>query len=627
MCGFAGFIDFNGSSSKEVLLAMTDPITHRGPDDSGHELITASDARVGLGFRRLSILDLSYAGHQPMINPENGDHIIFNGEVYNFREIRKELDMDEEKFHSTGDTEVILRAYQKWGRDCVRKFIGMFAIVIYSKQENKVVLFRDRAGVKPLFYYWSDGLFLFGSELKAFHGHHGFKKSVNQDALAYFFRHGYVSSPHTIFENTFQVEPGAWLEINLHDRKLTTERYWDAFSLYNRPVLNVSYEEALSKTEELMISAFNYRMISDVPVGIFLSGGYDSSAVAAILQKTNAGKIKTYTIGFQEEGYNEAPHARKVAEFLGTEHHEYYCSFSDAMDIIPRLPEIYDQPFGDSSAVPTTLISTIARKHVKVALSADGGDELFAGYTRHLKGIRYISRINGIPPGLRRLLALLIPSNHQSLLRPDRKGKLKEVFHADHESEMFDIINQTYTGSELKKLLKYPFKEIENPFRRGNSLPDSVEVLNKILAVDYGTYLTDDILQKVDRASMSVSLEAREPFLDHRLLEYLSVLPSSYKIHDGIQKRMLKDIVHRYIPKELMERPKMGFGIPLENWFREDLLDLFMDYMSDDAVKHSEFLNPSAVIPMRDNYLKGQFENFDRLWFIFVFQMWSRGWL
>lgn len=627
MCGFAGFVDFKGRSGMDVLMNMANAVSHRGPDDSGYELLSPRGVSIGLGFRRLAILDLSIAGHQPMKNPDTGDFIIFNGEIYNFREVRKELEGSGFTFHSTGDTEVILRAYQHWGKSCVDKFIGMFSIVLYDERKQKIVCIRDRAGVKPLFYYWKNDVFLFGSELKSFHHHPSFEKEIDNNALAYYFQHGYISSPHSIFNDTYQLKPGSWLELDLNSKKISTETYWNVNTFYNKPQSRMSYEEVLDKTEELLISAFNYRMISDVPVGVFLSGGYDSSCVAAILQKTYPGQIRTYTIGFDEPGFNEAPYAKEVAANIGSDHHEYYCSFKDAMHLVPKLPEIYDQPFGDPSAVPTTLISRIAREHVTVALSADGGDELFAGYPRHLKSLNYIKKFKGIPFFARSISSNLVPGNNKSLLTADRNDKLRRVLNTRYESEMFDVINQTFSAGELQRLLKFPAMESENPFQIGKELSSEVETLNKILAVDYSTYLVDDILQKVDRASMSVSLEAREPFLDHRLVEFLATVPSNYKMEGNFQKKILKDIVHKYIPKKIMDRPKMGFGIPLDKWCRSEMKELFMDFMSDAALSQNEYINAAEVAKIRDGYMKGQLQNFERIWFVFVFQMWYKHWM
>lgn len=626
MCGITGFVDFSKQSGLNELRSMAKTLIHRGPDDSGEELIEVPNANVGLGFRRLSILDLSPLGHQPMRNTSNGNWIVFNGEIYNFMEIRNELISLGHSFISNGDTEVILHAYQQWDKECVNRFIGMFAIVIFDNNRNKVVAFRDRVGVKPFYYYFKDGLFLFSSELKSFHANPNFKKSIDKNALASFFQHGYIPAPATIFTKTFKLKPGYWLELDLSNSMLTSGCYWDLNQFAEKESLKIDYKSALDETEKLLTSAFNYRLISDVPVGVFLSGGYDSSCVAAILQKEKSSKIKTYTIGFSEPGYNEAIYAKEVARHLGTDHHEYYCTFKEAQDIIPQLPDIFDEPFGDSSAIPTTLVSRIARNHVTVALSADGGDELFAGYPRHLKSLNQISIINRIPKTVRSILGKTILSNIRTLNKANRTDKLKRTLLAKDTEEMFDIINQTYTESELSKLLAKDFVIQESAFKNSR-LKTNNDIISKILALEFNTYLPEDILQKVDRATMSASLEGREPFLDHRIAEFVFQLPTEFKIHNKAQKIILKDIVHKYIPRSIMERPKMGFGVPVNKWCRTDLLDLFMEHMSDEALSRSGLLNIEAIIPIRERYLQGDLENFERIWFIFIFQQWFKKWM
>lgn len=626
MCGITGFVDFSKRSEREVLRSMSKVLYHRGPDDFGDELFETPLAKIGFGFRRLSILDLSPLGHQPMHNPFDDNWIVFNGEIYNFQEIKEDLKALGHSFKSSGDTEVILHAYQQWGKECVHRFIGMFAIVIFDKNENKLVAFRDRVGVKPFFYYWQNDLFMFASELKSFHENPYFKKSINKNALASFFQHGYIPAPETIFENCFKLKPGHWLELNLTNREIKTVCYWSLNDFAEKEKLSIDYNEAIEETEKLLSSAFNYRLISDVPVGVFLSGGYDSSCVAAILQREKSSQIKTYTIGFDEVGYNEALYAKEVANIIGTEHHEYYCTFQEAKDIIPNLANVYDEPFGDSSAIPTILVSKIARKHVAVALSADGGDELFAGYPRHKKSVNYINKLNLIPDSFRKVLGPFVKNSNQNLSKPDRLDKLKKVLTGSDVENMFDIINQTFTTKEISKLLLGDFHISPSAFQL-SKLTHKSELVSKILALEYITYLPEDILQKVDRATMSVSLEGREPFLDHRIAEFVFQLPGEFKIKGDSQKIILKDIVHKYIPKSIMERPKMGFGVPVNKWCRTDLLDLFMEHMSDEALKLSGLLNVEEIIPLRERYLNGQLENFERIWFIFVFQLWFKKWM
>lgn len=381
MCGITGFIDFSKKQNKITLEKMVETLKHRGPNNNGAILYEDEYAYVGLGQTRLAIIDVSDDGNQPMEYMHFS--IVFNGEIYNFEEVKKELILLGHKFTSNSDTEVILHAFEEWKTKCVHKFIGMFAFVIYDKHNNIIHAFRDRAGVKPFFYYQKNGVFMFASELKAFHQHPYFVKEIDIDALSAYFDYGYVPSPYCIFEDTYKLDPGNFFELNIKKNELKVTEYWNSDSFYAMPKLTLDYTEAKSELKTLLKSAYNYRMVSDVPVGVFLSGGYDSTSVAAILQDTSPSKIKTFTIGF-ESGNNEAPYAKENAAYMGTEHHEYYCTEKEAKGIIHDLPFYYDEPFGDSSAIPTTLVSQFAKKEVTVALSADGGDEVFCGYNSYL---------------------------------------------------------------------------------------------------------------------------------------------------------------------------------------------------------------------------------------------------
>ncbi len=629
MCGFAGFIDYRGLGDLSLVQAMADTLQHRGPDDGGYEIISHPPVSIGFGFRRLSIIDLSPAGHQPMFSKDGSVCVMLNGEIYNYRELRSELEKEGIVFRSGSDTEVVIESYIKYGADAVHRFIGMFAIALYDLKKGQVRLFRDRAGVKPLFYHVHANGFLFASELKAFHKHPDFRKRINAVALQTYFFNGNIPAPDTIFENTFKVEPGSFLTLNLSDGVYTVTKYWDVFDAYNRERADVSYGEALHETEKLMSSAFNYRMVADVPVGVFLSGGYDSTAVAALLSQHSSG-LNTFTIGFSEKNYDESKFAAAVAAHLGTRHHEFTCTINEAITILPELPVIYDEPFGDSSAIPTTLVSRIARKHVKVALSADAGDELFAGYPRHKKVKRYLERFAHIPGSLSVAVAAALSAVkglNPSISTPDRFEKLRLLLAGEGDLLRFHIINQTYTGKEIHRLLrhKYPFAHL--PFDEDKLLHTGVETLNKILAVEYKTYLTDDILQKVDRATMSASLEGREPFLDHRLVEWLAVLPAAFKYDGHTSKKLLKDIVHKYVPVELMERPKMGFGVPVSAWLRNELKDLFHEVMDEKFIRNQDLLNEKLVLELKADFLSGKLQDFERLWFVFVFLQWFKKWM
>ncbi len=635
MCGISGFIDFNGNSTEEILKNMTDVLHHRGPDDSGYSLhhLSPTTTTIGLGHRRLSILDLSKHGHQPMLFEEID--IVYNGEVYNFDEIKQELITYDYHFDSHSDTEVILKAYHKWGLDAVHKFNGMFVISIYDKPKNTFYIIRDRSGIKPLYWYQKEDLFLYASELKSFHQHPKFQKILNQNSLALFLQYQYIPEPHSIFNDCFKLQAGHYLEIDLKTKEIMQHKYWDVIDAYNKPKLDISKNEAIEETEKILTSAFNYRMVSDVPVGIFLSGGYDSSLVTALLQKESKQKLKTFTIGFHEKGYDETPYAREVAAHLGTEHTEYYCTQKDALDIIPKLAEIYDEPFSDDSAIPTTLVSQLARKEVTVALSADGGDELFAGYNKYSLSAQYYKLFSKVPKLARAPLSTLmgkinpknIPLAKDSDNFATKYEKAKNILQAkDCVKVMQDVAHQI-TKNELKKLIKSDFSLPKTNFDTSQDLEKHNDDLNAMLAIDYKTYMLDDILTKVDRATMSVSLEGREPLLDYRIIEFVATLPSHYKYNNGISKYILKEITHKYIPKKMMDRPKMGFGVPLMEWFKDELKEYFLHYLDEERLKQEGIFDAKEVVLMRDRYLAGDKVSIETLWSLLIFQMWYEKWM
>jgi len=631
MCGIVGFVDFKRKSSEQTLKGMTDVLHHRGPDDSGYSFYDQSASQIGLGHRRLSVLDLSKHGHQPM-SFENLE-IVYNGEVYNFKEIREELEKYYYTFESDSDTEVILKAYHKWGIKAVDKFNGMFAISIYDKQTQKIILIRDRAGVKPLYWYWKDDLFMYASELKSFHEHKGFKKVINKDALALYLQYGYILQPHTIFNNTYKLRSGHYLEIDLKTKKIEEITYWNVIDFYNKPKLDISEDEAIKKMEKLLKSAFEYRMVSDVPVGVFLSGGYDSSLVTALLQHKRPEKLNTFTIGFHEKGFDESPYAKQVAEHLGTNHTEYYCTQKDALEIIPKLADMYDEPFGDSSAIPTALVSQLARKDVTVSLSADGGDEIFAGYGKYDSSLNYMNNFFKIPKTFRSILKFgmnqidpkSIPILNRTYNFQTKFEKAKKVLQSKDCIDIMNYTSQHFTFEQVNKLLKSNIYTLDTNF--DDKISASNDEINQMLAIDYKTYMVDDILTKVDRATMSVSLEGREPLLDHRIIEFAAQLPSQLKYKNGDKKWLLKQITHKYLPKELMDRPKMGFGVPLTEWFRDELKEYFLIYLNKERLDKEGIFNSEEVIKLRDRYLEGNKENVRRLWFILMFEMWYERWM
>ena len=631
MCGLTGFCDFNKRITHEALSRATNVLKHRGPDSTNNEIFEFENSLVGMGHRRLSILDLSEDGSQPMHSKDGNIVIILNGEIYNFAEIRKELEALGQSFRSHSDTEVIITAYQVWGISSINKFVGMFAIALLDIKEQLLFLIRDRAGVKPLYYYRKDDCILFASELKAFHQYEIFKKDINSEAVSLFFKYGYIPAPHTIFNHTFKLVPGNYLRINLLNKEVSKVEYWNVLEYYNKPKLKITEQEAEEVTESLFTSSFQYRMVSDVPVGVFLSGGYDSSVVTAILQKNNIQKIKTFTIGFHEPKYNEAPHAKQIAAHLGTDHHEYYCTTQEAQDIFPILADIYDEPFGDSSAIPTTLVSRFARNQVTVALSADGGDEIFAGYNRYTQLTNINRAFKKTPAFLRSTSGSIlksVPFKHIPLLnrKAQKFSKLAELLSNRDMKGVSETLSKHYTDTQLSKLLPGYNQKI-HLYDQIGKINNQNDLLNTLLALDYKTYMVDDILVKVDRATMSVGLEGREPLLDHRIIEFVSQLPSDLKYRNGVKKYLLKKIAHKYLPKELLDRPKTGFGLPVYEWFKTDLKEYLLNYINEEQLSKHNYIDVGKAIRVRDEFLIGKNENATQIWLLLIFQMWWNKWM
>ncbi|HHH52050.1 MAG TPA: asparagine synthase (glutamine-hydrolyzing) [Bacteroidetes bacterium] len=618
MCGITGFIDKRKISEKEHLIAMTDVLQHRGPDHRGYEMFDLENLTIGLGHRRLSIIDLSTSGNQPMFTEDKNYCIILNGEIYNYKEIKEELKQNGEFFFSTSDTEVVLKAYRHWGIDFVEKLIGMFAFVIYDKTNNKVLIYRDRAGIKPLYYYFKDGIFLFASEIKSLLKHPAFEKRINRNALVLFFKHGYIDSPYTIYENCYKLKPGNFIEYNLDFSNFKIKKYWDVIDFYNKPKLKIDYHEAIYELENLFDSAFNYRMIADVPVGVFLSSGYDSTTVAAILSRNM--KIHTFTIGFNDKKYDESEAARAISKHLGTIHHEEILNENNFKEIADNLAFYYDEPFGDSSALPSILVSKLAKHKVKVALSADGGDELFAGYPKHYQHLSLYKNFLKTPRIIRKLLSPI-----QTLKRFSHRP---DLFSAKNLNDILRIKLETlvFNPKELSQLVNFEYSELKTGFDDFYLLNDRNDFLNKLLAIDYKTYLENDILTKMDRATMSVSLEGREPLLDHRIIEFTARLNSKFKYKKQISKKILKDINKKYIDPKLMHSKKMGFGGPVNTWLkyslRKDMKELIH---ANDFPNH--LINKEYVSQFYDEFLN----NTDNVWWykvyqIYVFLKWHRYW-
>ncbi len=635
MCGIVGIISLNQKVSENALKSMTSAIRHRGPDAEGIKIWTTDNYSLGLGHVRLSIIDLSSNADQPMVSEELGLSISYNGEIYNFSEIKQELLGKGYQFRSNSDTEVILAAYHQWGQDCLLKFNGMFAFAIYDMRLGKLILCRDRAGVKPLYYYFKDNIFLFGSEIKAFHQHPQFKKELSNDAVAAFLKLGFIPSPNTIFNNCHKLDAGNILIYDLLKNSFELRKYWQINTFFNHPKNQGSEESILADIESLLVSSFKYRMVSDVPVGIFLSGGYDSSTVAAVLQANSSTPINTFSIGFNESSFNEAPYAKEIAKHIGSQHNEFYCSISDAKELVSMIPKIYDEPFGDSSAIPTLLLSKMASNKVKVVLSGDGGDELFCGYGKYYNNFpefNKIAELNGAKKDiLKNLIKFLIRSGVTDKL-PDLLAhkilKAKNVLSAKSYTNKLRFKIEPYhvNDIELEKILKKSFSPLPSSYDNIDHLSTNCSSIDVLMAIDFQTNLIDDLLVKVDRASMAFGLEVREPLLDYRLIEYMAKLPSSVKFTNNVPKYLMRKITHKYIPERLMDRPKMGFAIPKEKWMREDLSSLVKEVILDSQAISSVF-NKVQLEEYVDKFFRKRNLEAEKIWNLFMFQYWYNVWM
>ncbi|MEO8109968.1 MAG: asparagine synthase (glutamine-hydrolyzing) [Ginsengibacter sp.] len=627
MCGIAGAISFNSITDSTILFNMVNSLKHRGPDKQNILIRNILGANVALGHARLSIIDLSDAGSQPMTYKQYS--IVYNGEAYNYIEIKNELINLGHCFTGHSDTEVILHAFDQWGEKAIDRFIGMFAFILLDEKDKKIHLYRDRAGVKPLYYYWNQNILLVASELKALTEHPEFPRQLNHKAVAYYFKMGYIPAPLSIYDDTFQLMPGHSATLDLAEKTLKISQYWNPVDYYMKPNIAISYQDAKDEIKKILLSAINYRMVSDVPVGIFLSGGYDSTTITAMLQKDRTEKLKTFTIGF-EEGNNEAPFAKETAKFLGTDHFEYICTAKEAQAIIPELPYYYDEPFADSSAIPTMLVSRMAKKEVTVALSADGGDEIFTGYNRYPSFAANMATIDNLRFIDNRITAKLLKTSARFFAkesffrhRLDYLGNTLTVSKKFRASHVFEG-SQAMPKSIFKKLMygiNYPallFRHDQNEFD---------DVISLAQVIDYQNYLPNDILTKVDRASMSVSLESREPLLDHRLFEFAAQLPTQYKFDGTIKKKILKDLLKEYVPEKMMDRPKTGFSLPIASWLRGDLSYLLDEYLNASSIKKSGVLNEKYVGQLLRLFKNKRLHDESIIWRILQFQMWYRKWM
>lgn len=650
MCGIVGLWDTAYSLPlAEAVRAMSTSLAHRGPDNAG-EFIDAL-AGIALGHQRLSIIDLSPSGNQPMRSRNSGDVIVYNGEVYNYRDTRKELLNRGRTFTSSSDTEVILEAFEEYGLDCVKQFRGMFAFAVWSPAQQRLRLFRDRLGVKPLYYYWDGRVFAFASELKAFHAVDELRRNLcfNCDLLPTYFQYGYFPTPHSPFAAVKKMLPGSIIEFDGSNIKET--RYWEPeqFLLEGEELdkqgawSNQSAADVQEEIECLMAEAFNLRMVSDVPVGIFLSGGYDSSLITALLSKQSGPPLNTFTLGFADGHFDESSWAREIAAHLGTNHHEYCCEPDDVKQILPRIADIIDEPFGDNSIVPTYLISKIARTQVKVALSGEGGDELFCGYNHYVMARKYLAAARYIPPSLQRITGRIVDRIPEKTLRSlmelagkdtyNLRSRTKRLTHAlkNGHSSAIDLLLMARTfvfPEDLQGMLAYGSKS-NFELSASVSLLERSDVTNAMMAYDMSTYLLDDILTKIDRASMAVGLESREPLLDHSLVEYMLRLPSRYKCPRNNRKYILKNILRKYLPERMFMRPKRGFSIPVLKWFRDDLYDVSHYYLTESKLITSGILSRAEGERIL-GYLKNGGNNSplgeNDIWLFLSLAMWFERW-
>ena len=631
MCGLVGFISSNKQGS--VIESMLEVLRYRGPDDTGTLVEAVADLFVHLGQNRLSIQDVSKKGHQPFVSDCGNYILVFNGEVYNFKIIREELEELGQTFISGSDTEVILYAYKHWGMDCLEKFIGMFAFAILDKIEQKIFLVRDRAGVKPLYYHVGESEFLFASELKSFHQHQGFVKRLNKEVLPYYFQFGYIPAPHTIFENTYKLLPGHYLKYDLRINDFDIHKYWDATDFYKKDKFTDNEGTILSNLEELITDSVNLRMISDVPVGVFLSGGYDSTLVTALLAQNKQRKLHTFTIGFEDKKYNEAEHAKTIAKYFGTEHTELYISNQDLLDKVSDLPFHYDEPFADSSALPTMMVAELAKKDVTVALSADGGDEVFCGYSKYFMLQKFESifansfkknaasiLMKAIPPKLVGGLNSILPKSRRFTNIEDKFAKFKRAMSSRSLSEMFCNASSYVNPKHVNKFLKVK-RDLFGKFDFHNGL----SFMENMMLTDYKSFMVDDVLVKVDRACMSNSLEGREPLLDHRTIEFMAQVPDKLKYKNKQGKYLARQILYKHIPTEMVDKPKSGFQIPLVNWLKNELKPLVEKHYQSDKLD-SELFNIEELLKLKSHFYAGDNTLANALWFVLMFQMWREQW-
>lgn len=643
MCGIAGFVTDparqpSADQVNAIAKAMDFSLEHRGPD--GHDVWIDMAAGIALVHRRLAIVDLSPAGHQPMHSADGRYVISYNGEVYSHLAIRADIEATGHNFRGHSDTEVILESVARYGVVATAsRLIGMFALAIWDKKDRILTLVRDRLGIKPVYWTKVDGLFAFASELKALRQHPGWTPRIKPEAVASFMRHNYIPAPHTIYQDVFKLEPGTILTLPW-GKEPEFQKFWDARKVALEGIQNPLKETDATLTdrlETLLIDAVGKRMMADVPLGAFLSGGIDSSTVVALMKAANSGLVKTFSIGFEQAAFNEAPHAAAIARHLGTEHTELTVTSREALDVVPKLAGMFDEPFADSSQIPTYLVSAMTRRHVTVALSGDGGDELFAGYNRYQLTSRSWRMLSLMPELVRNSVAAALTSQPterwdklssflpRNLSPPqfgDKVHKVASVLKLDDADALYRRLVSHWEPSALMAGVA----ETRGVLWDASVRKDFPELLDRMQFLDLVTYLPDDILTKVDRCSMAVALEARVPLLDHRVVELAWRLPHSAKIRGGTTKWLLREVLYRHVPKELVERPKMGFGVPLAEWLRGPLRDWAEDLLSEKRLGETGFFDVALVRRYWSEHLSGQRNWQYLLWDLLMFEDWRARW-
>ncbi len=653
MCGITGiFGNLRKEEFDSSIHEMSATLNHRGPDDAGTWI--NEENGVAFGHQRLSIMDLSLAGHQPMASPCGRFNIVFNGEIYNHLQLRDKLNTSANKQSWKGhsDTETLVTAFSQWGIEkTLQQLVGMFAIAVWDFKEKRLFLIRDRFGEKPLYYGWSNGVFLFGSELKALQKYKRFSNQIDRGALSLYMKYMYVPTPYSIFKDIYKLEPGCILQIDkgtkpptlplfapFRDQGINIAQWYSISNMAQAGQKNLitDQNDAVDLIEKTLLESVRSQLISDVPLGAFLSGGIDSSVITALMQKVCKDPVKTFTIGFEESSFNEAIYAKEVSRHLGTEHHELYVTSSDAFKVIPHLPTLYDEPFADSSQIPTYLVSKLARESVTVSLSGDAGDELFGGYSRYLWGSRVWNKVRWMPLIVRQTLGVAInkisvntwdsignslPNSSRVSLMGDKAHRM--AHRLKNVKSLDDVYHSLVTeGYKEDGLVVNDKAALITKLDNNDIVSGIVDSEHRMMLLDSLTYLPDDILTKVDRAAMGVSLETRIPFLDYRVAELAWRLPLDTKINNGETKWPIRQVLYKYVPKELIERPKAGFAIPVGQWIRGPLREWAADLLNEERIRREGYFNPELVQQLWQQHLSGKYDWTPRLWAILMFQAW-----